>query len=428
MKKALKYLRIMVFGSLVVLLVIPSTIFAADFIGSLITISAETSPEVLKEVSPSIAYDSQRQAYLVVWYNDRPGCDDIRGQRLSKNGTLLGGPFYISAGCPNERYHPDVTYDSTADQYLVVWQDYHSSAGTAIKGRRVSGAGVVLDATDITIRGAGAPTWNAYTPVVAYGYTSDRYLVVYEEVWAGSFCICGNLVDSDGNVGSQITIGSCNASEELQEPDVAYNVHANRFLVVWEESYGSEWDIRGQQIRANDGGLYHGVYYIAGEASHEERNPAVAALPDTPNNDKFLVVYEQNAIASTDHDIYGIIAQEEDGWVGMAFGIATYGSRNETGPAVAGNDSDLQYFVTWLYNHDGTFIPIRGQAVTYAGALTGQLQQVLPTASDANNPAVAAGPVGDFLVAWQDDRYTTDMSLYGRIYGNRTYLPVVVRP
>jgi uncharacterized protein YlbG (UPF0298 family) len=124
-----------------------------------------------------MAYNSQRQQYLVVWYNDRAGCDDIRAQRVFKNGTLAGGPFYISAGCTADRRYPDVTYNSKHDQYLVVWEHYDAAEGYSIKGRRVSGAGQVLDTTDITIRG-----WsNLYTPVkpaVAYAYTSDRYLVV----------------------------------------------------------------------------------------------------------------------------------------------------------------------------------------------------------------------------------------------------------
>ena len=33
----------------------------------------------LEEEEPAVAYSSDRQEYLVVWYNDRPGNDDIRG-------------------------------------------------------------------------------------------------------------------------------------------------------------------------------------------------------------------------------------------------------------------------------------------------------------------------------------------------------------
>ena len=45
------------------------------------------------EQRPAVAYNSDRQEYLVVWYNDRPGCDDLRAQRVSKEGALVGGGF-----------------------------------------------------------------------------------------------------------------------------------------------------------------------------------------------------------------------------------------------------------------------------------------------------------------------------------------------
>jgi hypothetical protein len=44
-------------------------------IGNNFLISNENS---LVEVYPSVAYNSTRFEYLAVWYNDRPGNDDIR--------------------------------------------------------------------------------------------------------------------------------------------------------------------------------------------------------------------------------------------------------------------------------------------------------------------------------------------------------------
>jgi len=427
MKKALRFLRILVLVSLAVILVIPSTILAATFIADSFYISAQSE----EEVSPSIAYNSQRQEYLVVWYNDRTGCDDIRAQRLTKNGTLIGGPFYISAnaGCPTsvDKRYPDVAYDSTADQYLVVWEEYAASTHYSIKGRRVSGNGALIDdLADLTIRAAGAPTYDPAKPAVAYSSTSDRYMVVYEEAWHPGpvWNIYGQMVVPSSGLteGGQINIAQ-NASGPLQEADVAYNSHSNSYLVAWQQKPGGDWDVFGQQVQGN--GSLSGGSIILGYYTVDDKYPAVAALPDSPTDNKFLVVWELYA-NSIDHDIYGILVAE-DGTVGTDFGIATYGV-NEASPAIAGNNDNLQYFVTWRYDHSGTFKPIRGQAVTYAGVLTGQLQQALPTDSDADNPAVAAGPVGDFLVAWQDLRDTPSENIYGRLYGNRTYLPLVVRP
>ena len=54
-------------------------------------------------VSPAVAFNPQRNEYLVVWYNDRVGNDDIQAQRVRANGKLIGGDFFIAAGPGAER-------------------------------------------------------------------------------------------------------------------------------------------------------------------------------------------------------------------------------------------------------------------------------------------------------------------------------------
>jgi hypothetical protein len=40
---------------------------------------------------------------------------------------------------------------------------------------------------------------------------------------------------------------------------------------------------------------------------------------------------------------------------------------------------------------------------------------------------VAAGLRGDFLVAYDDVPYTSDRDIYGQMWGNRVYVPLVQR-
>ena len=47
----------------------------------------------------------------------------------------------------------------------------------------------------------------------------------------------------------------------MDEPDLAYNRHANRYLVVWQQESGSLWDIYGQQVHGG-GGLFQTVIQI----------------------------------------------------------------------------------------------------------------------------------------------------------------------
>ncbi len=212
-----------------------------------------------QEAHPATAYNHQRQEYLAVWFNDRPGCDDIRAQLISRNGSLLGGPFYISAGCPAERRYPDVAYNGAQDQYLIVWEQYNPGDGYSIQGRRVSGTGQLLDGTDILIYGPGYNFYTPVEPVVAYASTSDRYLVVWSETWHPlpiTYSILGQVVTDAGTLeGGDFVISQGNSIRA--EPDLAYNRHANRYLVVWQQQAGSLWDIHGQQVHGG-GGTYQG--------------------------------------------------------------------------------------------------------------------------------------------------------------------------
>jgi hypothetical protein len=63
-----------------------------------------SSDSTLEEVSPSVAYNSDRQEYLVVWHNDRAGNDDIRAQRVFKDGTLAGSAWAIGGRGHHDRH------------------------------------------------------------------------------------------------------------------------------------------------------------------------------------------------------------------------------------------------------------------------------------------------------------------------------------
>jgi hypothetical protein len=137
----------------------------------------DLSDQAADAVESAVAYNPQQQEYLVVWYNDRPGCDDIFGRRVSANGGALGPRFPIANLCPEERRYPDVTYNSQHNEYLVVWEHYDGSY-FRVHGRIVSATGT-LPGSEFPIS-SGVSLKNCYTPTVAYASTSDKYLVVWE--------------------------------------------------------------------------------------------------------------------------------------------------------------------------------------------------------------------------------------------------------
>ena len=395
-------------------------------VGNQLMISNETS---LEELSPAVAYNSTRREYLAVWYNDRPGNDDIRAQRMAWDGKLLGHPFYVSAaGEGIDRRYPRVAYNSISDQYLVVWEHQEISSGYSILGRRVSGAGEVLDASDLEIRGAGINLYTPAKPAVAYAYTSDKYLVVWEETWHPlpiNTSIVGQVVLATGALeGNLISISQDLGGYFRTNPDLAYNVERNEYLVAWEQldpdANPELTDIYIRRVTGNGELLFPETTKIA-FYTVSSTAPAVGAMPIQPDG-QYIVVFEQQYSAD-DWDIQGVLISP-DGVLQTNVDIATTGA-NESQPSVSACLRRNQYLVGWKQVPDQQLLlsNIAGRLVDLSGSLVGDplyLNNVV-----ANQPRLATGWLGDFMAVYEDTPLTPDSGIYGHLIGNRNYLPWV---
>ena len=392
-------------------------------VGNTITIRNDVG---LVEKESAVAYSSDRQEYLVVWYNDRPGNDDIQAQRVSKNGTLVGNSFYISATGAERRY-PDVAYNSKQKEYLVVWEQYESANGYSIHGRRVSANGQVIDSTDIIIRGPGLNFYSPTNPAVAYAYTSNKYLVVWQETFHPlpiQVDIMGRVVTSSGTPdGSSFTISKDPGGKSRREPDLAYNRARNEYLVAWQQDEGI-YIIYARRVTGAGAPLNPASIKI-GDSLRQGTSPAVAAIPKPPGQGQFLVVWESEWVP-TDRDIHGRFVQG-DGTAGSSI-VTAHSTQDELKPTVAGSESANQYLVAWSLPTPPPIVYyyIEGSMI-YPNGDTGASKYIAGFPSAAR-PAVASGPSGDFLVTFDDKLPpATDLGIYGQLWGNRIYLPITLR-
>jgi hypothetical protein len=371
------------------------------------------------EVNPAIAYNSTWQEYLVVLWNDRPGCDDIRAERVARNGARLGGRW-VAAGCPAERRYPDVTYNSQRNEYLVVWVE-ESGGIFYIRSLSLSADAQPLVGPTTLVQDSNPLGY----PAVAYASTSDMYLVVWEDMYPGGSDIVGKVVSSNGQPQpGYVVVSQDPGGQPRYGPDLAYNRHANGFLVVWQQwdSTYNLWDIHGRLING-DGSTPFASFFIDNWMV-DTTAPAVAAIPSTPTSYKYLVVWEKLGVGG--RDIYARLIEENGTPAPGGFYVSADTTSDESTPAVAGDEAGQRYLVTWRHPLGVVDVPVHGRAVSSGGNL---LYDVAwfggPT---ANFPAVAAGSAGTFLVAWQDrPTFATDTDIYGQLWGNRAYLPLLVR-
>jgi hypothetical protein len=179
-----------------------------DFRVSNAGVDGDTSPGAF---NPDVAYNSTDNQYLIVWYGDGDSTFDyeIYGQRVDANGNEVGGDFQISSvdtpGNLNRiALDPAVAYNSTTNQFLVIWY------------------------------GDGLATDNEY------------------EVWGQVVSATGTEVGSDFRI-SNMGPDNSTSRTALRDPEVTYNAQQNEYLAVWAGNNMTafdEYEIWGQRISA----------------------------------------------------------------------------------------------------------------------------------------------------------------------------------
>ena len=115
------------------------------------------------------------QAIAVVMSSMEVGANDFRLSDMGQDNTY-------------DAFSPAVAYNSTDNEYLVVWYGDDDDAGTVVDGeyeiygQRVDAATGVEIGPEMRLSDMGPdgdPAYDAYNPAVAYNSTDNEYLVVW---------------------------------------------------------------------------------------------------------------------------------------------------------------------------------------------------------------------------------------------------------
>lgn len=347
--------------------------------------------------SPAIAYASKHSVYLVVWENVWPnGHHDISGRLVAATGQLMFSEFTIYSGT-NNSLQPAVTYDSTHDQFLVVWA--YDAAGNGsnndIYGRFIPWSGPVASQTKFVIDQGGE---NTDKPRVAYGLTYDEYLVVWK-VEASPSYISGRLIN-DNNTGPLVTISTSNAPYLRDFPDVTYNLAGNEFVAVWDEDVNpgpttQDLDVYARRVASN--GTPNGPEFRVAGLSSNEQHPTVAACDKA---DQYLFVWQQ---AAPDDDLYGRWMNGSGELAPDSFFVGGTTAPEQV-PRLSCNTAGTEYFLTWQVMYTNSRWGIWAKVIHTDQTMDSAFQVVAPNATrDRLFPAVAYGQ-GSALIAWEHSR------------------------
>jgi hypothetical protein len=344
---------------------------------------------------------------------------------VSKKGVRLGNSFYVSGGSGYDRWVPEVAYNSTNNNYLVVW--IHYDTGTtlcSLHGGIVPAAGGP-PTSESTIESSVSCPVDSERIGLAYDSTDNSYLVVWNESSSGTSDILGKMVSSSGAAtGSQIAIYLDPGSNGGYYPALAYNRNRNEYLIAWHEAVGgTDSNIYARRITGNGTLLFPESIDIATTAN-SEIFPAVAAIRTSPGQGKYLVTW-QLLTSTTNGDIWAQRVNGDGSMDGPPIGISSAPEWEEV-PSVAGNSNSREYLIAWAHFDSSSNSYIHGRFFPLLDVIPGMGERL--GGYKAENVSVAAGPGGDFLVVYQDKAPGASLEdIWGRLWGNRLYLPQVLR-
>lgn len=428
---------------------------------------------------PAVAYNSANNQYLVVWSgsDDIIGEFEIWGQRVNAaTGAQIGADFQISfVGITDDpdfdALDPDVAYNSTNNEYLVVWEsDHYADGDYEIFGRRVNAAtGALLSSmVRISVMGPGVdPNFDGLDPAVAYNSADNQYLVIWEgdddtaPVVNGEFEIWGRFLDANAERlpgDDQFRLsdmgGLGNADYDAYNPDVAYNSTYNEFMAVWhgDDSSSSytegEYEIWGQRLNASGGAMGASDFRISdigpdNDPLFDASSPSIAY---NNFNNQYIVVWHGDTIVDGEMDIFGQRLEANGIGVGANdFYISNPGTGpnshyDAVNPTVAFDQANRQYMVVWQDDILGVSeFEIWSQRID---ASSGQSIDGDTRLSDmgpdgdasfiAQTPAIAYSGMSNnqFQIVWSGDNTTDgEFEIWSQRFSNgfHIYLPLTIK-
>ncbi len=365
-----------------------------------VAVATDLSPES----NPAVAYDPYNNQHMVVWEQQSGvGDTDIYARLVNEFGTV-SSVFHI-ASYSNET-SPDVVFNPNEREYVVVWAA-NASGSHNIHAKRYSANGACITSGSGFI--ASSTSNSLYRPVIDYNSSSNEYLVVFEkETTPGNHEILAQHLGLDGlKEGAQIVISNSSSGERY--PVVSSD--GNRYLVAWQEEINHagtySYDIRGLMVNG-DGSLYGSEFSIA-SSEYDLIKPRATY---NSKEDQFLIVWEDNSMGENPN-IFGTILNADDGSIARStYGIHDDGY--DYAPDVSYNEWLDQYLVVFEHRDsldDSSTTSIWAQPLSSNGSCFNGIdgETIISEATgNQTGPAIAQQSLASFLTVWTDDRNGVD--------------------
>lgn len=154
----------------------------------------------------------------------------------------------------------DVAYNATDNEYMVVFASGESVSFTeTVRGQRLSALGIEIGADDFKISNnddVNDPSYIAQFGAITWNSTANQYFVVWQAItdaFGDDTEIFGQILSNTGvEVGTDFQISANQSINKAKDSDVIYNATDNKYLVTWTDAFATDiTEIYGKQIEAN---------------------------------------------------------------------------------------------------------------------------------------------------------------------------------
>ncbi len=369
------------------------------------------------ETRPAVAYNSSDDEYLLVYEKDAGTHLDVLGQRIDADGSSLGSPFNVAASSLTER-RPRLAYNSTANNYLVVFEEDFNGDGSnyVVYGQLLTAAGAPSGGAFFV----GGFTLHETNPEIAYNSTGNDYLAVWEMDGDvdGKLDVVGQRISAAGTKsGGAFFVGGISVGGTPvvdQNPHLVYNATGDEYLTAFEVDVngdGSDFDILG--VRHSGAGAYLGGPFFLGSTVHavsgadlQDKNPYVG---HDSGNDEYLTLWDVDvagdgsnwSVASQKTDTTGAPSTLLDGFL-----VVVDTAAQERNARQVYNPTADEHLLVWEESSAGDpRILARRYSLTDTSLLWGGVLEVASgTANLRQRPDGAFNSASnEMLVAWESD-------------------------
>ncbi|HAM72060.1 MAG TPA: hypothetical protein DCM86_10495, partial [Verrucomicrobiales bacterium] len=426
----------------------------------------------INQSRPSVAYGGG--SYLVAWDDNRSGLfTDIYAARVTPEGGLLDAAGLLVSSAENQQQLPMLGWNGSV--YLAAWRDFRREGGFDIQATRLTTAGSVIDPWGIHVSTRGS--FNSYP---AIGASGDDFLLAWEyqapgddhNVWGRRVSGAGRVLDADdlpiavtdgeqfrtavqggGETGWLVAWGDDRADEDFDlyaavvdragrivtpqngfvlsgNPELQFSVrlawNGSNYLAVWRDSRNNPSDSYDYANRICD--IYGRLISPAGELLGTEDIP-ICILPGVTkryptvatDGTDFLVAWEDNR--GSDYNIYGTLVRSDGAVVRPAGMVLCEAGGRQLAPTASFDGTN--YRVVWQDARSGA-TQIYGREISTAGVPLDPADGFLID-GEARNPLlpwVASSGAGRSLLLFQSPSSPSHVGrVFGRTIASDSHLP-----